>query len=121
MNNKKRKELVLILVLMEYILLQFWNRQNQRNSNRLNPCFNGIYSFTSRTICFERFGNRVLILVLMEYILLLVTTMTKKQSTGGLNPCFNGIYSFTKQSNTLKFPIKSLNPCFNGIYSFTEQ
>ena len=63
-------EFVLILVLMEYTLLPSALMLRSGISPSLNPCFNGIYSFTKKEIFEGLNAKQVLILVLMEYTLL---------------------------------------------------
>ena len=62
---------VLILVLMEYALLQRRLELKSLGPKRLNPCSNGICSLTVIERAFDR-AEKVLILVLMEYALLQV-------------------------------------------------
>ena len=64
---------------------------------RLNPCFNGIWSRTRYRG--GQYANdwRVLILVLMEYGLgPLDEVLRKAEEIYSLNPCFNGIWSRTQ-------------------------
>ena len=56
---------------MEYILLRIkLNGKAIEANSGLNPCFNGIYSFTLIHLQILKEFAEVLILVLMEYILL---------------------------------------------------
>ena len=61
---------------------------------RLNPCFNGIWSRTKSTDV-QNWNLYVLILVLMEYGLGHALDGKKHSQMKCLNPCFNGIWSRT--------------------------
>ena len=60
----------------------------------LNPCSNGICSMRQRHQSFYSQSKRVLILVLMEYALERVCLCLKVKRTS-LNPCSNGICSMS--------------------------
>ena len=62
---------VLILVLMEYALLPNPNNGERIAKPSLNPCSNGICSLTNSFKTVKEYLEYVLILVLMEYALLL--------------------------------------------------
>ena len=63
------KQLVLILVLLEYTLGDGWEYYKILISHGLNPCFVGIYSRSSPGLKINGCPSSVLILVLLEYTL----------------------------------------------------
>ena len=67
-------------------------------NERLNPCFNGIWSRTVRRHVTNISVYR-LNLVLMEYGLGLRQLKPLQQLWHSLNPCFNGIWSRTITGN----------------------
>ena len=67
-----------------------------KETGRLNPCSNGIWSLTPRSLL------RALTIVL------------------SLNPCSNGIWSLTTHRTAVSCSLTlGLNPCSNGIWSLT--
>ncbi len=92
---------VLILVLMEYglrVQSMMWMRISRQ---RLNPCFNGIWS-ARRHISTVNGQPVVLILVLMEYGLRARKYGRDLRPSCRLNPCFNGIWSASGNLNVWK-------------------
>ncbi len=94
---------VLILVVMEYALREYWASKNVKERNSLNPCCNGICSARKEVkpfideldslnpccngICSARIfsytlkdGSVVLILVVMEYALRVIVWTTQSKS-----------------------------------------
>jgi len=141
-----RAEIVLILLLMEY-----GHGGNTRSfiegklCARLNPSFNGIWSWRPQEVAFEWSSEQVLILLLMEYghgathpavgvisfIVLILLLM--EYGHGGtqhkpgletkkcLNPSFNGIWSWRKIKLFRRDIFQHcLNPSFNGIWSWRK-
>ena len=127
------KQLVLILVLMEYGLGDYTSRHNGVLPSCLNPCFNGIWSRSHQAQGeITRVLVAVLILVLMEYglgdtvisinavlTLCVLILVLMEYGLGGLfcmentghygrrlNPCFNGIWSRRKYGRSFKKSIK---------------
>ena len=84
----------------------------------LNPCFNGIWSASLSLYAPQISDKEVLILILMEYGLRAFSVGTVKVICVRLNPCFNGIWSASLADKSVRtIWLTSLNPCFNGIWS----
>ena len=108
---------VLILVLMEDTLRERVKAKLSLFLYCLNPCFNGRYSQSHRSLRYYHQTFRVLILVLMEDTLRATNSETLEFLTASLNPCFNGRYSQSEAVQVILAGAKRLNPCFNGRYS----
>ena len=111
---------VLILVLLELTLLQYFEDEKEMIETCFNPCFIGTYSITffsplpcvllfsvlilvllELTLLLRKIYRKtvevliVLILVLLELTLLLNIWIFKLFWKWGFNPCFIGTYSIT--------------------------
>ena len=88
-------------------------------NNSLNPCSNGIWSLTILAGTRIVVSRSVLILVLMEYGLWRLRNIPVDYMSKGLNPCSNGIWSLTRLQPPKGWGDFGLNPCSNGIWSLT--
>ena len=84
---------VLILVVMEDTLRDFYSFAESKKSYSLNPCCNGRYSPSAHRHVGRANEGKVLILVVMEDTLRESGGTHVYNKHGSLNPCCNGRYS----------------------------
>ena len=116
----RRKEIVLILVLVEDGLWRPWGQPWLRRwISRLNPCFSGRWSLTFLGSNRKSWKPEVLILVLMEDGLWRIIPIVMNTSVMVLILVLmeDGLWQVVKCM--METELWSLNPCFNGRWSLT--